>query len=179
MRQRIQLALVAIATLLVAGVATAIVLDSSGNRPADSDALAFTAPETTLDPSTTSSATPSPSDLPTGAATEAPSRESSVATTRNIATPSSARPPITPPPPAAVATPAAPPAPPAVTPEPEAISYTVKPGDTLANIAAWFELNGFTNLYEANRAIIGSNPDLIRPGQVFTITGGTLQMPQG
>ena len=56
------------------------------------------------------------------------------------------------------------------------VSYTVKPGDNLSDIAAWFELNGFGGLYEANRSVIGANPDLIRPGQTFTVTGGTLTM---
>lgn len=54
------------------------------------------------------------------------------------------------------------------------MTYVVQPGDRLFDIAAWFELNGFTELFEANRAVIGDNPDLIRPGQTFTILGGQL-----
>lgn len=42
-------------------------------------------------------------------------------------------------------------------------THTVKPGDTLSEIA-----NGdWTPLYERNKEVIGSNPDLIFPGQVL------------
>ncbi len=47
-------------------------------------------------------------------------------------------------------------------------TYTVKGGDTLSKIGrhhgvAWREI------YEANRDVIGDNPDLIKPGQTLRI----------
>lgn len=54
---------------------------------------------------------------------------------------------------------------------PTAEKYEVKPGDTLWNIAKYFYGKGskYTIIYEANKSIIGGNPNLIYPGQVFTI----------
>lgn len=54
------------------------------------------------------------------------------------------------------------------------VVYTVKKGDTLSGIAAWFWLHGYGGLYEANKAVIGSDPNLIFPGQQFTITDGVM-----
>ena len=51
-------------------------------------------------------------------------------------------------------------------------SYTVKSGDTLSGIAR--KLTGSTNwktIYEQNKGVIGSNPNMIKPGQVLTIPG--------
>ena len=51
-------------------------------------------------------------------------------------------------------------------------SYTVKTGDTLSGIAR--KLTGSTSwqaIYEQNKSVIGSNPNLIKPGQVLTIPG--------
>jgi nucleoid-associated protein YgaU len=44
-------------------------------------------------------------------------------------------------------------------------------GDTLWQIAQRFYGDGslWPTIYEANRAVIGSNPNIIRPGQVLTI----------
>ena len=50
-------------------------------------------------------------------------------------------------------------------------TYTVVSGDCLWNIAKRIYGNGadYTKIYEANKEIIGGNPNLIYPGQVFTI----------
>lgn len=59
-------------------------------------------------------------------------------------------------------------------PEPAAAAattYTVKKGDSLWAIAKKFLGDGrrYTELYELNSAIIGNNPNLIYPGQIFTL----------
>lgn len=50
-------------------------------------------------------------------------------------------------------------------------TYTVKSGDCLWNIAKELYGNGadYTKIYEANKDVIGGNPNLIYPGQTFTI----------
>lgn len=51
-------------------------------------------------------------------------------------------------------------------------TYTVKKGDCLSTIAK--KLTGSSNwrpIYEQNKNVIGSNPNLIKPGQVLTIPG--------
>ena len=50
-------------------------------------------------------------------------------------------------------------------------TYTVKSGDSLYNIAKKYYGDGskYTKIYEANKKIIGSNPNLIKAGQVLTI----------
>lgn len=54
---------------------------------------------------------------------------------------------------------------------PKAITYTVKRGDCMWNIAKRFlgAGNRYMEIYNANRNVIGSNPALIYPGQVLTI----------
>ncbi len=50
-------------------------------------------------------------------------------------------------------------------------TYTVKKGDTLWAIAKRFYGDGskWPTIYNANKAVIGGNPNLIRPGQVLVI----------
>jgi hypothetical protein len=52
---------------------------------------------------------------------------------------------------------------------PSGRTYTVRPGDTLSEIAAGLGMSDWRPLYEANRGVIGPDPDLIRPGQVLTV----------
>lgn len=52
------------------------------------------------------------------------------------------------------------------------VTYVVKPGDNLFVIAQWFHLHGYGALYDANRSVIGSDPNLIHPGQRITIANG-------
>ena len=47
-------------------------------------------------------------------------------------------------------------------------TYTIKPGDYLSKIAPQFGIT-WRELYEANKAVIGANPNKIYPGQVLTI----------
>lgn len=77
-------------------------------------------------------------------------------------TPASPAPPPPAPAPPPVAAPAAPPPP---------QTYTVKPGDTLWGIATALEGGGnnWQKIYNANKGVIGGNPNLIKPGQVLTI----------
>lgn len=53
----------------------------------------------------------------------------------------------------------------------QAASYTVVKGDCLWNIAKKFYGNGskYTVIYNANKGVIGGNPNLIYPRQVLTI----------
>ena len=53
-------------------------------------------------------------------------------------------------------------------------TYTVVRGDCLWNIAKRFYGSGakYTVIYNANRGVIGGNPNLIYPGQVLKITPG-------
>lgn len=48
--------------------------------------------------------------------------------------------------------------------------YTVKPGDWLSKISARYNLaGGWERLYALNRHVIGSNPDMVFPGQVLVL----------
>jgi LysM repeat protein len=50
-------------------------------------------------------------------------------------------------------------------------NYTVQPGDTLSGIAqqAYGDGNEWPKIYDANKQVIGSNPNVIYPGQVLYI----------
>ena len=47
-------------------------------------------------------------------------------------------------------------------------TYIVQRGDTLSGIAKKLGIPNWRTLYEQNKAVIGSNPNLIRPGQKLT-----------
>ncbi len=66
--------------------------------------------------------------------------------------------------------PALPPMPP-IPPSPVVNTYTVLPGDTLSKIAQKFYGNAslWQKIYQANRTMIGSNPNIIKLGQKLTI----------
>lgn len=51
--------------------------------------------------------------------------------------------------------------------------YTVQSGDSLSKIAQQKlgDANKWRQIYDANRATIGDNPDLIKPGQRLRIPG--------
>lgn len=55
--------------------------------------------------------------------------------------------------------------------QPAPKSYTVVSGDCLWNIAKKYYDDGsqYTKIYEANKGTIGSNPNLIKPGQKLVI----------
>ncbi|GAA4433981.1 hypothetical protein GCM10023188_24380 [Pontibacter saemangeumensis] len=50
-------------------------------------------------------------------------------------------------------------------------TYTVQSGDSLSKIAKnhYGDANAWKRIYEANKALIGANPDLIHPGQRLVI----------
>lgn len=74
---------------------------------------------------------------------------------------------------AAAQTPAQAPAAAASTAGTGGTTYTVKKGDNLWTLAKKFYGSGakYTKIYEANRSVIGGNPNLIYPGQTFIIPG--------
>ena len=49
-------------------------------------------------------------------------------------------------------------------------TYTVKSGDTLSEIGQQHGV-AWRDIYEANKDVIGDNPDKIRPGQTLRIPG--------
>ena len=53
-------------------------------------------------------------------------------------------------------------------------TYTVKSGDCLWNIAKQYLGKGsrYQEIYELNKSVIGANPNLIYPGQVYTLPAG-------
>ncbi|MEU8978970.1 transglycosylase SLT domain-containing protein [Streptomyces sp. NPDC058251] len=64
----------------------------------------------------------------------------------------------------------------ATIPDVQLITYKVVAGDTLTKIAQKNPTSGgWKKLYEANRAVIGSNPALLRPGLTLTVGTKTLK----
>jgi nucleoid-associated protein YgaU len=59
----------------------------------------------------------------------------------------------------------------APTPPPTEQRYTVKSGDSLSKIAKQFygDASKWRRIYDANKDVIGGNPDLIHPGQEYRI----------
>ncbi len=55
--------------------------------------------------------------------------------------------------------------------EKEYDTYTVKSGDSLSKIAGQFygDVHQWNKIYDENRELIGSNPDMIQPGQTLKI----------
>lgn len=51
--------------------------------------------------------------------------------------------------------------------------YIVRPGDTLTGISDFFKDNGYGSIYMWNKALIGSNPNLIFPGQALIVSQGS------
>lgn len=78
------------------------------------------------------------------------------------------KPPVKPTPKPPVKKPAPHPAP---KPAPAATKYVVIPGDSLSKIAQHFYHNAgeWPRIYNANKGVIGSNPNKIHPGMVLTI----------
>lgn len=56
-------------------------------------------------------------------------------------------------------------------PVPDVSEYTVVSGDTLSKIAQDLALDGWQDLYQSNIDVIGDDPNLILPGQVFFVGG--------
>ncbi|QES21804.1 hypothetical protein DEJ46_24090 [Streptomyces venezuelae] len=58
-------------------------------------------------------------------------------------------------------------------------TYTVRPGDNLSEIAQENELpGGWDALYDANRGTVGTDPDLIVPGQSLDLTVGSEEVAE-
>ncbi|MFF2366527.1 transglycosylase SLT domain-containing protein [Streptomyces sp. NPDC058122] len=64
----------------------------------------------------------------------------------------------------------------AVVPNVQLITYKVVAGDTLSKVAKKYpKSGGWKKLYAANRAVIGDNPSVIRPGLKLTVGTKTLK----
>ncbi len=129
--------------VLAGGIALIVVLGRSGGSGHDTgDRAAGARVSGSAASPSTSSTRPSHASVPTS--TAAPTSASSTPT----ATKPTARKPARP------------------------VVYTVKPGDNLTVIAAWFHQHGYVDLYQRNRKVIGDNPNLILPGQRIVIGAG-------
>ncbi len=76
-------------------------------------------------------------------------------------------------------TPATPEQPGVAEPQPAAASYVVQAGDTLSAIAkrTLGDGNRWREIYDLNRDVIGSNPNLIHAGRTLALPGGTRAAP--
>lgn len=52
-------------------------------------------------------------------------------------------------------------------------TYTVQPGETLSGIAQAHGIADYNEIYNLNKALIGSDPGMIKPGQVLTMPGAS------
>src|SRR5690606_16249820 len=53
------------------------------------------------------------------------------------------------------------------------VKYTVQRGDSLFAVAMKYKVpGGWKALYDANKSVVGSNPDMIKPGMILIIPGG-------
>lgn len=159
--------------IVIGGAGTAAVSVVSGSGPARQGPVASARPHASASDARMASASqpmPSPTDNLMAPSTTTPAPEI-----------------VLPPPPGASAlqTPAPAPAPspgatvsdPTTVRAPSApITYTVKRGDNLSTIAWWFHVRGYGAIYDANKAVIGNNPDLIFAGQTITIAGNVVSM---
>ncbi|MFE1286603.1 transglycosylase SLT domain-containing protein [Streptomyces sp. NPDC058751] len=67
-------------------------------------------------------------------------------------------------------------APTAVVPNVQLVTYKVVKGDTLSKVAQKYpKSGGWKKLYAANRAVIGDNPSVLRPGLKLTVGTKTLK----
>jgi nucleoid-associated protein YgaU len=163
---------------LVAGGLLLWYEQNKSNTSATAVTTSVSAPvSSTTAPSTTPAPTPIPIPTPISTPVGVPIPQPVVTPTPTpITTPAPTPTPVAPAPaPAPTSTPVAPaPAPkpaPAPAPAPAQRTYTVVPGDTLWGIAQRFYGNGaqWPTIYNANRGVIGSNPNLIFPGQHYVI----------
>ena len=56
-------------------------------------------------------------------------------------------------------------------------TYTVQPGDSLSAIAQAQGVADYNEIYNLNKGLIGSDPGMIKPGQVLTMPGATPAAP--
>jgi nucleoid-associated protein YgaU len=66
-------------------------------------------------------------------------------------------------------------------PQPGEQSYTVEPGDSMLSISEQFygDVTQWRRIYDANREVIGDNPDALKPGMVLRIPPPPSPTPGG
>jgi len=157
--------LFALVGILIVSTIVAFVLVEDGSDSSDKQAGKTLAASSAVPSSAASSPASTPSVSAGSSSNAAHSGRSATSGTPGGAQPTTR---ITPT--ATPSTSSAKPAPKITAPPYRTITYTVKEGDNLTVIAAWFKLHGYGDLYERNRAVIGDDPDLIFPGQQITIS---------
>jgi LysM repeat protein len=135
-------------------------------------ASAYTSPAPDTSPPASAGAQPAAAAAPTVAprATPLPKPNATVIASPSAtskSSPTAVKKPATPAPTAPAPTATSIPAP----PTPTATSYSVRAGDTLPSIANQFygDANQWTTIYDANRAAIGNDPNVIQVGTQLTI----------